>query len=329
MRLLRPALAVLAATALAGTACAPQDDAAAADYPSRAIDLIVPFAAGGATDIAARAVATALSDDLGVPVNVVNQPGANQITAVNTVRSAGADGYTLLADGAGSSSLQSLLPDVPYDWQDRAFVGRAASGAHVYAVPGDSEYADLQDVVEAARANPGGFSVGWIGGTSTSDYATLQFLEAAGVDPAEVRRVPFQGSGDVMQAVAAGDIDFGAGGASATFALAGSGDLRVLASTGAEPLERLPDVPLTGDLGLSELDVQFWVGLSGPSGLPDPVADRLGEALTRIGEDPEFGETLASIGMIPDVRDGDATAQAADEEAGLFAELDARLGDAG
>ncbi len=328
MRLLRLAVAVIALAVPAASACAPQSDASSEDYPTRAIDYIVPFAAGGATDIAARAIATALSDELGVPVNVINQPGANQVTAVNTVRSAEADGYTLLADGGGSSSLQSLLPDVPYDWTDRTFVGRAVGGSHVYAVPGDSGHQDLQDVIDDARSDPGDFRVGWIGGTSTSDYATLQFLDAAGIDPADVRRVPFQGSGDVMQAVAAGDIDFGAGGASATFGLAQSGDLRVLATTGEERLEQLPDTPTATDLGMPELDIEYWVGVSGPSELSEDVVVRLSRAIRQIVDDPEVAEQVAAIGMYADSRSPAATTRAAEEEAAIFDGLADRLGGA-
>jgi tripartite-type tricarboxylate transporter receptor subunit TctC len=326
MRVPRHAMIAISLVSIAATACAPSSADGAARYPTKAIELDVPFAAGGSTDIAARAIAKGLSDELGVPVNVVNKPGANQVTAVNALRSSAPNGYTLLADGAGSSSLQSLLRNIPYDWKDRTFVGRVASGPHVYVVGGKSPFKDLKAVIDEAKRDPSGFSVGWIGGTSTSDYATLQFLSTAGIDPATVKRVPFQGSGDVMKAVAAGDIDFGVGGASSAFSLAGTGNLRVLASTGDKALSQLKETPTTSSLGLADLNMQYWVGLSAPKGLPATVVSRLENAINKISTNAQVVKQLSAIGMVPDAQSSEQTAGSVDTEAKNFAELAKKLG---
>ncbi|GAB3473898.1 tripartite tricarboxylate transporter substrate binding protein [Nocardiopsis coralliicola] len=327
MKCLRSA-AVVGAALILTTSCSEASEPPE-EYPSRAVEYVVPFAPGGATDIAARAAADALSAEIGVPVNIVNQPGADQIIGVDNVRRADPDGYTLLADGAGSSSIQGLLPYVPYDWKDRTFIARIASGPHAYVVGGNSEYQDLGDALDAAREVPENFTVGWIGGSSTSDFATVQLLTAHDIDVTKVRRVPFESSGDVMRAVAAGDIDFGAGGASSTFTLQESGELRAVAVTGDERMEELPDAPTTAELDLPEVDMPYWVGVSGPAGMDDNLANVIADLVTVLAEQDAFAGQLESVGMEPDVVTGkelrDAVAEESDEFSGLYDEI--RLSD--
>lgn len=301
----------------------------ARSYPSRSIDYVVPFSAGGSTDIAARAAADALAGELDTQVNVVNKPGADQIIGVSTVRESEPDGYTLLADGAGSSALQGLLPYVPYPWNDRTFVAKFAEGPHVYVVGGNSGYHDFDDVVTDAREDPENFTVGWIGGSSTSDYATLQFLDEAGIDAAKVKRVPFNSSGDVMRAVAAGDIDFGAGGASSAFSLSRTGELKPIALTGDEPVSELPDVPSTAELGHPDLDMQYWVGISAPTGLPADITNKLADAVRAIAEDPAVVDALDAVGLVPAVRTGSELRTDVQDEKERFTNLSERIGVAG
>ncbi|MFC4561686.1 tripartite tricarboxylate transporter substrate binding protein [Nocardiopsis mangrovi] len=319
--------AALCAAVLLASCSAPAETAQS--YPSRPIDYVVPFAAGGSTDIAARAAAEALSDELGTPVNVINKPGADQIIGVSSVRSAEADGYTLLADGAGSSSIQGSLPYVPYDWDDREFVARFAEGPHVYVVGGDAPYRDFAGVVAAAKADPENFTVGWIGGSSTSDYATLQFLAANGIDAARVQRVPFRSSGEVMRAVASGDIAFGVGGASSAFSLSESGELRPIALTGDQPVGALAGVPTTAELGHPELDMQYWVGVSAPPGLPAGLSTRLADAVTAIAEDRAVADRLDAVGLSPAVLTGEDLRAEIHSEKDRFASLSEQIGVAG
>lgn len=320
----RAAIALIAAGALALSACAadlPGGSAEESDYPTRAIDLVLPFGAGGATDLAARAMAEALSTELGQPFNATNQTGAQQVTAVSNVVGSAGDGYTLLADGGGSSTVQSLLPDLPYAWDDRTFIARVASGAHAYAVGAGSGITTIEQLEEKATADPSNFRVAWLSGTSTSDFATLQLLQAIGVDPAEVIRVPFSGSGDAMQAAAAGDVDLASGGTSAIASLYSSGDLVPLALTGADP--NYPDLPLTADLGYPELDMTYWVGLSGPTNLDDSVVDTLAGTLEQLGEEGALDDSFRTLGMTVDIVTGDELDTRVHEEAETFAELNA------
>lgn len=299
MRLTRTLIAVIISCGLALTACAPEQstEESAGSFPDKPIELVVPFSPGGATDLTARVMADALSDELDVPVNVVNKPGAEQISGVDYVRKARPDGTTLLADGAASSSIQSLSNKLPFAWDDRTFIGRLTSGAHVYTVAAKSPYRTLDDLVAGLKQGTKKFRTSWSGGSSTTDLAMLGLLQEAGVELADLSGVPFNSSGDIMQAVAAGNLDFGVGGASSAFAFASSGDVRVLAQTGTEPISQLPEVPTTKELGHPDLGLTYWVGLSGPPGLPEATAKRLEDALTKIAKDPAVLKKLQNAGV--------------------------------
>jgi tripartite-type tricarboxylate transporter receptor subunit TctC len=323
----RSALALVAVGALALAGCAgdlPGSGAEEADYPTRAIDLVLPFGAGGATDLAARAMADALSGELGQPFNATNQTGAQQVTAVSNVLGSAGDGYTLLGDGGGSSTIQSLLPDLPYEWDDRTFIARVAGGSHAYAVGAGSGITTLEQLAEKATEDPSSFRVAWLSGTSTSDFATLQLLQSIGVDPNEVIRVPFSGSGDAMQAAAAGDVDLASGGSSTIASLYSSGDLVPLALTAPDP--NYPDLPLTSDLGFPELDMVYWVGLSGPAGLNAGVEETLASTLEQLATDGALDESFEALGMTVDVVTGDELDDYVQQEAATFAELSALVG---
>lgn len=307
MRLTRTLMAVVMGGSIALTACAPEasTEESASSFPDKPIELVVPFDPGGGTDLTARVMADALSDELGVPVNVVNKPGAEQITGVDYVRKAGGDGYTLLADGAGSSSLQALSDNLPFEWDDRTFIGRLTAGAHAYAVAGDSPFKTLDELIAGLKEGTKKFSTSYSGGTGTSDLALLMLLKEAGVELSDLTIVPYDSSGDIMEAVTAGDLDFGVGGASSTFALGSSGDLRVLAATGSYPLAQLPDAPTAEEAGFPQLDLTFWVGLSAPPDLPESVRERLEEALATIAEDPEVQKKLDNVGVAAEPLVGD------------------------
>lgn len=290
-----------------------------ADFPTHAIDLVLPFGSGGATDIGARAMADALSGDLKQPINSTNETGAQQVTAVGKVLNSSKDGYTLLADGAGSSSIQSLLPDLPFTWDDRTFIADVATGAHAYAVGKKSGITSLDELEKKAKDNPSGFHIAWLGGTTTSDYATLQFLDAIDVDASKVVKVPFDGSGDAMQAAAAGDVDLAVGGSSAIASLYSSGDLVPLALTAEDP--NFPEIPLTADEGYDSLNLTFWVGLSGPADLPDGVVSKLTESLNKLADSGELNESFEKIGMTVEVHTGEELTEQVHEEAKTFADL--------
>ena len=268
-------------------------------YPTKAIELVVSLPPGGGSDLGARVVAKGLAKELGVPVNVVNKPGGNQVTGVKSVMDAPKDGYTLVADGASQSSLFSLQKAVPFKIEERTFIARVMTAAHGIAVPGNSPYKTLKELTDAVKAKPEDFMWGWSGASTTSDFVSLQLLHEAGIDINKTKRVPINGSGKMVTAVAGNHIHLATGGAAAFFAMAKSGNVRVLAVTGDKRMEQLSDVPTTTEAGFPKVNLDWWIGISGPAGLPKNVVDRLTKACEKIAKDPEVIKELVNIGAYP------------------------------
>ena len=297
-----------------------------AKYPAKSIDYVVPLPPGGGTDVGARVIGKALSKELGVPVNIVNKPGGNQIPGTASTLTARADGYTLLADSASFGSLHTLAQNVPYKLEDRTFVARIMSAPHAFFVNGQSPWNSLEEVIAAAKKDPGSFSYTWLGGSTTTDFSMLQFFSAAGIDISKLKRIPYQGAGKAVEAVAGNHVAFGAGGASAVFSLAKSGDLKVLAVTGSKRLPQLAQVPTTAELGLSSVDLTFWVGISGPKSLPKEVVEKLSAAAKKVADDPEVAKEFEAIGAYPDYMGPDQLCDYEFKEAAMFKNLSEKTG---
>ena len=297
-----------------------------AKYPAKAIEYVVPLPPGGGSDLGARTVAKALSKELGVPVNVVNKPGGNQITGTKSVMDAKNDGYTLIADGASQGSLHVLQKNLPYKLEDRTFVARVMSAPHAFYVSGNSPWNSLSDVVAAAKANPEEFSWAWAGGNTTTDFVLLQFFKEAGIDIEKTKRIPTAGAGKTVVAVAGNHISFGSGGASAVFSLAKSGDIKVLAITGNKRLSQIPNVPTTMEAGFPKVDLNWWIGVSGPKNMPKEVVDKLAAAAKKVSESPEVLTELSNIGAYPDYLGPAETRAYVLKEAEMFKELAPKVG---
>jgi tripartite-type tricarboxylate transporter receptor subunit TctC len=296
-------------------------------YPTKAIEYVVPLPAGGGTDVAARVIAKALSKELGVPVNVTNKAGGNQIPGVMSVLSSPPNGYTLLADGSASSSLHTLIKDLPYKMEERAFLARIMISPHAYIVNGKSPWKSLQDVIDAIKRDPGSFTWVWQGGNTTSDCSLLQFFNVAGIDITKTKRVPFQGAGPGIQAVAGGHVLLGSGGAGAMFSLYRSGNIKIPAITGDKRLTMLPEIPCSKEIGLAApLDVMFWIGISGPKGLPKPIVDKLVGVGKKIAEDPQMIKELEAVGAYPSYMGPEELSIQVSKEAEIYRALVSKAG---
>ncbi len=274
---------VLVLTLLGATAWA-----ARPSYPSRAIEFVVPFAPGGSSDVAGRIMAKYLSAELGVPVNVTNKGGGNQVPAAMYVLTSAPNGYVLLQEGPSVSSAHAVVKDLPYKWEDRAFGPMMCTAPHAFVVGGKSPWKSLREVVEAAKKDPDSFTWTYLGGGTTTDFVITQALAARGVDVLKTKAVAFDGGGPGMIAVAGGHVMLTAVGASATLPLRASGDLRVLAVTGDSRAPSLPDVPTVKEAGFPEITMKSWWGISGPKALPREIIDRLDQAAKKIVADPAY-----------------------------------------
>lgn len=290
--------AVLASGLALGTSAALGPAFAQDRWPGKPITLITPTAAGGGGDLAARVQAKYLSKELGQPVNVVNRPGGNFVPGTITMLNSAPDGYTLMSDANAMSSLAALMKDLPYKIEERSWGPMMMNGPYIFAVNGASPLKSLKDVAEFARKSPESFRMAWLGGGGLTDLTLMKFLDSAGVDVGKIRRVPFNGSGPGMTALAGGHIDFAGGSASAATSFAASGHVRVVAVTGDTRIPAFPDAPSSKEAGF-HVDLIGWYGISGPPGLPRPIMERLDAVVAKIVKDPEYAKDLEKMGAVP------------------------------
>ena len=268
-------------------------------YPQKAVNLTVAFAAGGGTDVIARVMAKFLSAELKVPVNIVNKPGGNQITGAMAVLESPPDGYTLLVDQPATSAAHATVKNLPYKIEERVFGPMWAAQPQAFAVNGKSPWNSLKDVLEAAKKDPGVFTVQRAGGTSFNDFCVMQFLRSGNVDVSKIKFVDFAGGGPALTSLAGGHIMLGTSGAGSMLPLAQSGLIKVLAVTGDKRLAILPNVPSAVEAGFPELNLLSWFSISGPKGLPGQVLERLDTAINKITQDAAFAKEMEAIGAYP------------------------------
>jgi tripartite-type tricarboxylate transporter receptor subunit TctC len=283
MNRLRLAAALTAALLLA--ACGGQRSAEPEAYPSDQIRLIVPYTAGGPTDIAARSLGRFMETSLGQTVVVENLPGASGSTAYQELLSAEPDGYTLSMAALPTAVLNYLTNDVGYTRDAFAPVGVITQVPSALVVPAASPYADLASLFAAAHSDPTLVSVGTPGATNTHAAETRRITQLHGV-PLTV--VPFNGAQEVLAALLGGNVVAGFVNASQDMLPAiESGQLRVLA-VGTE--ERLPylDAPTFVEQGYPEITQSTTTfGVIAPAGTPQPVIARLEETMRAASADPE------------------------------------------
>jgi tripartite-type tricarboxylate transporter receptor subunit TctC len=267
--------------------------AAQAAWPEKAIEIIVAYAPGGGTDLFARMVAQHMSGELGVPVNVVNIPGGNQLPGIKAVTSAAPDGYTLLLETSATSAIKAIMPDNPFDLEARTYGPLLAAQGGLIMVNGKSPWQNVGDMIAFINENPGQFTYVRLGGTSYSDLVTQALFSVAKVNPANIKPVDYTGNGPGNIAVAGGHVMMSAGSINP---LIDSGDLKVLGIAGDQRAKGLPDVPTLAEAGYP-VDFVTYFGLSGPSGLPDDVLAKLDEIALKVSQDPKFQEQLDSIGF--------------------------------
>jgi tripartite-type tricarboxylate transporter receptor subunit TctC len=289
--------------------------ARAQDYPSRQIQIIVPFAPGGGTDIVSRTVAAKMTDSWKVPVIVDNRPGGNTIIGAQLAARAAPDGYTLfVAIDSTLAMNQSLYAKLPYDpIKDFAPVTLAISQPMVLAVHPSVQATTVKDLIALAKAKPG--QIAYAQGALPAQIAGELFKSAAGID---LIGVPYKGSGPAMNDVVGGSVPviFDALGPAASFIKAGK--VRALAVTSAEPAAALPGVPTMAQSGLAGFDLVTWIGFLVPSGVNRDIVSKLNTELVRILNLPETKERFAGMGMTVIASSPDQFAQTIKSDAAKF-----------
>lgn len=263
-------------------------------FPSRPITFVVPFPPGSTTDVAARAVAQKLIDQLGSPVVVDNRAGANGAIGIGYVARGKADGYTLVIGSASTHTVgAALAKGLPYDpIKDFAPVANFGVIAPLVTVHAESPANRLDDLVRIAREAPGKLNYG-VSSQSSRLLGEL-FKQATGTQLADI---PYKGPAEVATDLLARriDVSFEAPGAVLPHILAGK--LKALATTGAARSSALPQVPTVAEAGRKALEFEGFVGVFAPAGTPPAVLDRLHDEIARAAAASEVAAQLARMGM--------------------------------
>ncbi|MGD9923806.1 MAG: Bug family tripartite tricarboxylate transporter substrate binding protein [Pseudorhodoplanes sp.] len=261
-------------------------------YPSRPVTLIVPFAAGGSTDVIARVVADAMRGPLGRSLVIDNRGGAGGSIGTGAVAKAAPDGYTI---GMGTASTLAINPaaykSLPYDVVTGLEpVGLIAQVPNVITVNPKLAARTVADLVALAKADPGTLTYGSAGNGSVSHLMGEQFKLATGTD---IIHVPYRGVGPALNDAVGGQIQIMFDNLPTSLPLIQDGKLRALAVSSPRRLAVLPDVPTFAELGLTDLDWMAFFGLIAPAGTPKPVVERLNAALGAALAMPQVQGTLA------------------------------------
>jgi len=266
-------------------------------YPTRPIRIVVPFPAGGPSDVLARMIGEKMSQDFGQGIVVDNRPGANTVIGAQLVQKAAPDGYTLLM--AIDSTLvmnQYLYTHLPYDpLNDFAPISLVAANVGLLVVNAKSDFKSAKDLIAKAKAQPNKLNCG--AGTITTKLTCFLFSDKAGI---QTVLLPYNGSAEVAQGVLTRSADFVFDGPSAELPLIQSGDLRALAKLDARPFPPVPDLPtLTAATGVELGDLTVWNGLVAPHGTPTAVIDKLSSEVAKIINNPDFQAKAKAVGIYP------------------------------
>jgi tripartite-type tricarboxylate transporter receptor subunit TctC len=285
------------AWALAFAVTAGAGHAAEQDYPSKPIRMVIPFAAGGFSDVVGRIVGQKLSESVGQAVVADNRPGASGILGTDIVVKAQPDGYTLLLNSFNHVVNPSLL-HLPFDpIRDLAPVSLIAEGPPlVMMVNPATPVKSVKELIALAKAKPGQLNYGSTGVGTSGHLVGELFKLATGIN---IVHVPYRGSGASMTAVVGGEVSMVSTYMPVALPQVRSGRLRALAVSGARRSTMLPDVPTMSEAGVPGIVVSGFVGMLGPARMPKRIVERLHAEVVKMAKDPDFVKHYAAYDMQP------------------------------
>ena len=306
-------LALTAASSLVG------GSAMAQAWPSRPISLIVPFAAGGTTDVLARAVGQELSRSLGQPVLIESKPGAGATLGADFVAKAKPDGYTLLMGAVHHTIATSAYKKLPYDFQkDLQPITIVALVPNLLVVNPAVPAKNVSELLALAKASPGKLSYGSAGNGTAHHLIGAQFEGMGGV---QLLHVPYKGSGPLVTDLLGGQINMSFDTITPVLSHIKAGKLRALAITTNKRSPALPEVPTLDEAGLKGFNLGTWFGVLAPAGTPREIVSRLNTELVKIIHSPEFKKRMDDIGAEPVGNTPEQMAQQIKDDTERFAKL--------
>ena len=293
-----------AAFALAGPLAHAQ---AAPAWPTKPIRYIVPFSPGGVSDGVARLMAEQLSTRLGQSVIVENKPGVSGLVGTQQVARAEPDGYTVMGGTITTHAvnpffIKSLGYDPVKDFVPVSLVGMVSNALVVRA---DSRFNTVQDVIDAARADPDGLTYG-SAGAGTSQHLSGELFQS--ISKTRMRQIIYKGGSQAMVDLIGGQIDVIFETVAAARPMIDAKRVKVLGVTSAKPLDDLPGVKPLSELGLPGFEMQSWQGIFAPAGTPAPIVAKMATEIAAVVKIPEVRAKLLQLGVQPDGRDSAAFA---------------------
>ena len=265
-----------------------------AQYPNHAVTLVVPFAAGGPTDVVARTLAQAMTRTLGQAVVVENKLGAGGTIAANYVAKAAPDGYTVFIHHNGMATATALYRKLPYNpLTDFEYIGQVADVPMTLLGRKDLPPDNLRDLVAYVKANREKINLANAGLGAVSQLCGMLFMQAIGT---ELTTVPFSGTGPALTALLGGQVDILCDQTTQTIPHIKGGKVKFYGVTTKSRIAALPDAPTLDEQGLKDFEVVVWHGVYAPKGTPKDALDKLNAALRAALKDPVVAGKLAELG---------------------------------
>ncbi len=268
--------------------------AQAQDYPTRPIRMVVPFSAGGATDVPGRIVAQKLSESLGQQIVVDNRPGAGGVVGTETVATAQPDGYTILMTATPFAISVGLYRKLPYHpVRDFTPVMQFGSAPNTLVTHTSLPVKSVQDLIALAKSQPGKIDWASSGSGGAQHLYGVMFTSMAGVN---MVHIPYKGSGPATADLLGGQVKVGFPGIAISLPHHKAGRLRMLAVTSARRSPQAPDVPSIAEAGVPGYAATTWLGIAGPKGMPRPIVNRLHADITKALQSAEVRQAFANTG---------------------------------
>lgn len=304
---------------LAATLLVLAGSATAQPWPSKPITLIVPFPAGGTTDVLARSLGDRLTQSLGQPVIVESKPGAGSTLGADYVAKSKPDGYTLLVGAVHHTIASSVYKKLPYDFQrDLAPITTIALVPNVLTVNAATPARSVAELVAMAKAQPGRLTYGSNGNGTAQHLIGTQFQNMTGT---EILHIPYKGSGPLATDLLGGQITMSFDTITPVLQHIKGGKLRALAVTTSKRSSALPDVPTLDEMGLKGFNIGTWFGVLAPAATPKDVLAKLNAEMVKVIQSPEFHKRMEEIGAEPVGNSSDQMAQQIKGETEKFAKL--------
>lgn len=297
-------------------------------YPSKPITFVIPFAAGGDSDLSGRNVGQHASKYLNnQPIVPLNRVGASGVIGAMAVRNAAPDGYTLLVARIATHAIVPALDSkVPYKWDDWTMLALIELNPYICFVKGDAPYRTAAELIDAIRANPGKLNFSTAGVGTSQNMSAQYLMTLAGLTKDHAVGIHYKGGGEVTTAVLGGQVQFACNNAPTVIPQVKAGALRALFVT-PERLAELPDVPSAREAGYPDMaKIVGWTALMGPPGMPKEVVDKWVDVFAKLAKDTDWQTGNARIGGIAAIRSPAETERFVREQYELYDRLVTSLG---